>query len=101
MSTPLGFSPGLTVKGPATMPSPVSTRACPRDPALDPRSGISFRAWKFRGLLPRTTIGAVVDSVSTDFDPFARVAITFRWRTKCCCSSFLLPLFAVALFRLG
>lgn len=79
MSTPpLGFSPGFAAKGPATIPRPVSTKAWPRDPALEPRSGISLRAWKFRGLLPRTTIGAVVDSVNTVFDPFARVAITFR-----------------------
>lgn len=69
---------GLIARGPATMPSPVSTRACPRDPALDPRSGISFLAWKLRGLRPRTTIGAVAASVSTTFDPFANVPMTFR-----------------------
>lgn len=60
------------------MPSPVSTNACPREPALDPKRGISFRAWKFRGLRPRTTIGAVVDSVRTTFDPFAKVPTTFK-----------------------
>lgn len=35
---------GLTDSGPATIPSPVSTKACPREPALDPNNGISFRA---------------------------------------------------------
>ena len=84
MSTPLGFSPGFAARGPATIPRPVSTRAWPREPALDPRRGISLRAWKFRGLLPRTTIGAVVDSVNTDLDPFAKVPTTFKCRTKCC-----------------
>lgn len=88
---------GFIVRGPATMPKPVSTRACPLEPALDPRRGISFLAWKFLGLRPRTTMGAVVASVSTTLDPFVRVPITFRCTTKCCCSSFLLPLFAVAL----
>jgi hypothetical protein len=62
----------------ATMPWPVSTRVCPREPALDPSSGISFRAWKFRGLLPRTTIGAVVISESTSFCPLANVPWSFR-----------------------
>jgi len=87
----------LIESGPATMPSPVSTRACPREPALDPNSGISFLAWKFRGLRPRTTIGAVWASLNTVLVPFASVAMTFKCTTKCCCSSFLLPLFAVAL----
>ena len=91
-------SPGLMVKGPATIPSPVSTSAWPLDPADDPRRGISFRAWKFRGLRPRTTIGAVVASRSTALLPFARVATILRWSTKCCCNSFLLPLLAVALY---
>ena len=89
---------GFTASDPATMPSPVSTSACPRDPALDPKSGISFLAWKFRGLRPLTTIGAVVDSVRMTLVPFASVPTTFRCSTKCCCSSFLLPLLAVALF---
>lgn len=89
---------GFTAREPATMPSPVSTRAWPRDPALDPRSGISFLAWKFRGLRPLTTIGAVVDSVRTTFVPFVSVPTTFRCSTKCCCSSFRLPLLAVALY---
>lgn len=79
------------------MPSPVSTSACPLDPALDPNNGISFRAWKFRGLLPLTTIGAVVASVSTIFVPSVSVPMTFKCTTKCCCSSFRLPLLAVAL----
>jgi hypothetical protein len=98
MSIPLAFaSCGFTDSGPATIPKPVSTRACPREPALDPNRGISFLAWKFRGLRPRTTIGAVVVSVRTTFDPLVRVAMTLRWSTKCCCSSFRRPLFAVAL----
>lgn len=88
---------GLIARGPATMPSPVSTRAWPLEPALEPSSGISFLAWKFRGLRPRTTMGAVAASVSTTLEPFANVPITFRCTTKCCCSSFLLPLLAVAL----
>lgn len=96
--TGLAFaSCGFTANGPATIPSPVSTRAWPLEPALDPSSGISFRAWKFRGLRPRTTIGAVVASVKTTLDPLVKVPITFKWRTKCCWSSFLRPLFAVAL----
>lgn len=88
---------GLIDKGPATIPSPVSTRAWPLEPALEPRSGISFLAWKFRGLRPRTTIGAVAVSVSTTLEPFVRVPIILRCTTKCCWSSFLLPLLAVAL----
>lgn len=87
----------LIVNGPATIPNPVSTRAWPLDPALDPNRGISFLAWKFRGLLPRTTIGAVDDSVKTTLLPLPRVPITFRCSTKCCCNSFRRPLFAVAL----
>ncbi len=93
----LALSCGLIDKGPATMPRPVSTRACPREPALDPSRGISFLAWKFRGLLPRTTIGAVVDSVRTALDPLDSVPTTLRCSTKCCWSSFRRPLFAVAL----
>lgn len=75
---------GLMDSDPATIPSPVSTKACPRDPALDPSSGISLRAWKLRGLRPRTTIGAVVASLSTTFEPFVSDAITLRCTTKCC-----------------
>jgi len=94
----LVLSCGFTVKGPATIPSPVSTRAWPLDPALDPKRGISFLAWKLRGLLPRTTIGAVVASLIVTFVPLDKVPITLRCRTKCCCSSFRRPLLAVALF---
>ena len=38
----LAFSCVFTVRGPATIPMPVSTRACPLDPALEPKRGISF-----------------------------------------------------------
>lgn len=62
----------------ATIPCPVSTSVCPREPALDPKSGISFLAWKFLGLLPRTTMGAVVNSERTSFCPFARVPWSFK-----------------------
>ena len=65
-------------RAPATTPSPVSTKAWPLEPALDPNRGISFLAWKFRGLLPLTTIGAVVDSVSVTLVPSVKVPITFR-----------------------
>lgn len=68
----------------ATTPSPVSTKAWPREPALEPSRGISLRAWKLRGLRPRTTIGAVVDSVSTTLLPSESVPWTFRCSTKCC-----------------
>lgn len=68
----------------ATIPWPVSTKVCPREPALDPSRGISFLAWKFRGLLPRTTIGAVVSSERTSFCPLASVPWSFRCSTKCC-----------------
>lgn len=98
ISNPLALaSCGFTANGPATIPNPVSTKAWPLEPALEPSRGISFLAWKLRGLRPRTTMGAVVDSVSTTLLPLASVATTLRWSTKCCCSSFLLPLFAVAL----
>lgn len=80
----LALSCVLTVKGPATIPIPVSTRAWPRDPALEPNKGISFLAWKLRGLRPRTTIGEVVDSARTTFEPLANVAIALRCKTKCC-----------------
>lgn len=97
MFNALALSCGLIAKGPATIPSPVSTSACPLDPALEPKSGISFLAWKFLGLRPLTTMGAVVASVRTIFVPFASVPTTLRWSTKCCWSSFRRPLFAVAL----
>lgn len=98
ISKPLNLaSSGLADRGPATIPNPVSTNACPLDPALDPSRGISFRAWKFLGLLPRTTIGEVMYSLRTILFPFVKVATILRCRMKCCCSSFLLPLFAVAL----
>lgn len=42
-------------------------------------------------------MGAVVLSVRTTLDPFVRVPTTLRCSTKCCWSSFRLPLFAVAL----
>lgn len=57
----------------AITPTPVSTRAWPREPALDPRRGISLRAWKLRGLRPRTTMGDVMDSVRTTLLLSARV----------------------------
>jgi hypothetical protein len=44
----------------------------------DPRRGISFRAWKFLGLRPLTTIGAVDVSHTFIFVPLARVATTFK-----------------------
>lgn len=90
-------SPGLTFKALAITPTPVSTRAWPREPALEPRSGISLRAWKFRGLRPRTTIGPVVVSDKTTLLPSDKVPNTLRCKTKCCWSSLRLPLFAVAL----
>jgi hypothetical protein len=93
------LSCGLAVKGPAIIPSPVSTSDCPLDPALEPSSGISFLAWKFRGLRPRTTMGDVVASASTVLVPLLSVPTTLRCSKKCCCSSFLRPLFAVALCR--
>ena len=63
---------------PATTPRPFSTRAWPLEPALDPSRGISLRAWKFRGLRPRTTIGAVTDSDKVTLELFERVACTLR-----------------------
>lgn len=102
MSNPLALaSCGLIANGPATMPSPVSTKAWPLEPALDPSRGISFLAWKLRGLRPRTTMGAVVASVSTILLPLANVPTTLRWSTKCCWSSFRRPLFAVALCQVS
>lgn len=65
---------GFMLSVPATTPRPVSTSAWPLEPALEPKSGISLRAWKLRGLRPRTTIGAVVDSVMTVFVLLANVA---------------------------
>ena len=74
----LGTGAVFMLKVPATTPRPVSTRACPLEPALDPKRGISLRAWKLRGLRPRTTMGAVVDSVNTTLVLLASVAYTFR-----------------------
>ena len=62
-----------------------------------PLMGRSLRAWKLRGLLPRTIIAPECTSHIGTLTPLARVAITFNRTTKCCCSSFLLPLFAVAI----
>lgn len=101
-SCPLAFASScLAFNVPATTPRPDSTSAWPRDPALDPSRGISLRAWKFRGLRPRTTMGAVMDSVKTTFELLASVPYTLRCSTKCCCSSFRRPLFAVALLGLS
>ena len=98
MSIPLAFASWcLPLKVPATTPKPDSTSAWPREPALEPSKGISFRAWKFRGLRPRTTMGAVVDSAMTTLELLESVATTLRCKTKCCWSSFLRPLLAVAL----
>ena len=97
MSILLGFPSCLMLMALAATPSPVSTRACPREPALEPSRGISLRAWKFRGLRPRTTIGAVMDSDTTTLELSERVPKTFKCSTKCCWSSFLRPLLAVAL----
>jgi hypothetical protein len=51
---------GLVSWGFGIVANPFSIRACPREPALEPNNGISFLVEKFRGLLPRTTMGAVV-----------------------------------------
>ena len=68
---------GLT-GGPAITPTPDSTRTCPLEPVLEPSKGISFRVEKFRGLRPRTTMGAVVDSAKQTFELLLSVAIAFR-----------------------
>lgn len=65
----------------------------------DPTKGISFRAWKFLGLRPRTTMGAVEFSEMFNFVPFANVPMTFKCSVKCCCNSRLRPLFAVAILN--
>lgn len=101
MSTLLAFASCRRLRALATTPKPVSTKAWPLEPALDPSKGISLRAWKLRGLRPRTTMGAVVDSDRTTLELSARVPKTLRCRTKCCWSSFLRPLLAVALERDG
>lgn len=64
--------------GPAMTPTPVSTSTCPLEPVLDPNRGISLRVEKFRGLRPRTTIGAVVDSAMVIVELSLNVAMTLR-----------------------
>ncbi len=54
-----------------------SSGGCPREEE-DPTRGISFRAWKFLGLRPLTTIGAVEVSQTLSFVPFAKVPTTFK-----------------------
>ena len=55
-------------------------RPCPL-----PLRGISFRDWKFLGLLPRTIMAPDVTSQIGIFPPVASKAITFKRTTKCCC----------------
>jgi len=62
----------------------------------DPFTGVSFLDLKLRGLLPRTITGPDVTSHRQTLPPVASVAINLRRTTKCCCSSFRRPLFAVA-----
>lgn len=69
---------------------------CFRDVELLLR-GTSFLAAKLRGLLPRTITAPERDSAIENFSPVDTVAITFRCSVKCCCSSFLRPLLAVAI----
>ena len=57
----------------------------------------SFRCWKFLGLRPRTTMADDLTSAIETFTPVVKVAIRFSLTTKCCCSSFRRPLFAVAI----
>ena len=62
-----------------------------------PFKGRSFRDWKFLGLRPRTIIAPDCTSHIDILPPVASVASTFSRTTKCCCSSFRRPLFAVAI----
>lgn len=97
MSILLALPSLLRLRALATTPTPVSTNAWPLEPALEPKRGISLRAWKFRGLRPRTTIGDVMASARVTLVLSGNVPNTLRCRTKCCWSSFLRPLLAVAL----
>ena len=64
-----------------------------------PFKGKSFLAWKFLGLRPRTMMAPDCTSQIGIFPPVASVAITLSFTKKCCCSSFGLPLFAVAILN--
>jgi len=62
-----------------------------------PANGISFLAWKLRGLLPLTMTGAVLFSLKLTLVPSVKVPTTLRCKRKCCWSSRRRPLFAVAM----
>ena len=64
--------------------------------APDPLRGTSFLAEKFLGLLPRTTICPESASIKFILDPSDKWAMTLSFIVKCCCSSRLRPLLAVA-----
>lgn len=81
------------------IPATVFTSGGPPREAEEPKRGISFLDWKFLGLRPRTTMGAVVVSQTLTFASFARVATTSRCKVKCCWSSRLRPLLAVAILN--
>lgn len=57
---------------------------CTLRAVVPPLMGRSLRAWKLRGLLPRTIIAPEWTSHIGTLTPFARVAITFNRTTKCC-----------------
>ena len=57
----------------------------------------SLRCWKFLGLRPRTTMADDLISAIETLSPVDKVATRFSLATKCCCSSFRRPLFAVAI----
>ena len=64
--------------------------------ALSPTAR-SRRCEKFLGLRPRTTMAADFTSAIETLSPVDKVAMSFSLATKCCCSSFRRPLFAVAI----
>jgi hypothetical protein len=66
----------MLVDEPVAVPLVVirSSGAAPREDE-DPTSGISFLAWKFRGLRPLTTIGAVEVWQTLNLTPFAEIAV--------------------------
>ena len=64
--------------------------------ALSPTAR-SLRCEKFLGLRPRTTMAADLTSAIETLSPVDKVATSFSLATKCCCSSFRRPLFAVAI----
>ena len=66
------------------------------DPELFPK-GKSLRDWKFRGLRPRTMMAPECASAIDILVAVDKVAMTLSLITKCCCSSFRRPLFAVAI----